>query len=82
MLLYILVRKNFEEDASELYKVDVYTTEQEAYEKMRSECMAIVNEEAEKDSIELFNWYIYSNYACIRHPYYEVNWEIYQREVY
>ena len=80
MKVFVLVRNihNDEEDTN--YTVDLFNSYDEAYEVMNQEYKKeLIPEKDYKD--EVYTYHIYSNCAFVAHKYYNIEWEIQEKEI-
>lgn len=78
MKLFVLVRNIHDEENDTEYTVSLHNTEDEAYEVMKKEYNKILNSSDGKD-IYAYSMYSIGAYICFK--YYNINWEIQEKEI-
>ena len=85
MKVFVLVRNihNNEEDTN--YAIDLFKSYDEAYKKMNEEYTQAYQTslivDAGNRKPDLYTYHIYSNCAFIGHRYYNIEWEIHEKEI-
>lgn len=78
MKVFVLVRNIHDEENDTEYTISLHNSYNEAYEVMKKEYNKILKS---SDSKDIYTYSIYSNCAYVCFRYYNINWEIHEKEI-